>query len=375
MPTDALEVLERAEQNHQQWRDCLRPVAGWFHDREGEMFERSEARDRIADDLTLDEELVQSTLAGLVGDDVDPIVQAMVGGEKYVGVAEFEEFDGAYGYLDYHDTLGQRRRVICAQCVHESEYDYEVAHATAGDPEGSFGPDASYGDLLAGVHDHYEGVHDTEPETVETGASLVSGTTIGGNTVWHSGNDGGGTGLHADLVDGKHASDLGSAMQWNFLYSNTKTDETTTSSINTGTLTQYDQYKLIIYWQNYSSNYGNVELQANGITASDYETYYQGGSGVSSSTTSFWRYVARTSTTARPGVANLIVTNPLITGSTSNNSSEESPHVLGNSGGSGRGTQFIHGALRQDEVVLNSFQAETNQTGPLHMEVYGRNLQ
>jgi hypothetical protein len=31
-----------------------------------------------------------------------------------------------------------------------------------------------------------------------------SGTTIGGNTVWHAGNDGSGSGLDADTVDGKH---------------------------------------------------------------------------------------------------------------------------------------------------------------------------
>lgn len=35
-----------------------------------------------------------------------------------------------------------------------------------------------------------------------------SGATINGNTVWHAGNDGTGSGLDADLLDGKHWSDI-----------------------------------------------------------------------------------------------------------------------------------------------------------------------
>lgn len=208
MTMKAHKVLTEAEQHRTRHRQHLRDVADWFHDHEGEMFEREEARDRIADDLDLDEDVAMDTIRNLIGDDVDPVVQASVRGTRYVGVAEFKEFDGAYGYLDYHDTMGQRKRVICAQCVHNADYDYEVTHATAGDPEGSYDPDASYSELLSGVHDHYEKAHDAVPEEVETGASLVSGTTIGGNTAWHAGNDGGGSGLDADSVDGNHSSDF-----------------------------------------------------------------------------------------------------------------------------------------------------------------------
>jgi len=38
------------------------------------------------------------------------------------------------------------------------------------------------------------------PEDVATGATLASGTTIGGNTAFHKGNDGSGSGLTADGV-------------------------------------------------------------------------------------------------------------------------------------------------------------------------------
>lgn len=37
-------------------------------------------------------------------------------------------------------------------------------------------------------------------------AKLKTGTTIGGNAVWHSGNDGASSGLDADLLDGQHGN-------------------------------------------------------------------------------------------------------------------------------------------------------------------------
>lgn len=37
-------------------------------------------------------------------------------------------------------------------------------------------------------------------------ANLKTGTTIAGSTAWHAGNDGPGSGLDADTVDGLHAS-------------------------------------------------------------------------------------------------------------------------------------------------------------------------
>jgi hypothetical protein len=39
-------------------------------------------------------------------------------------------------------------------------------------------------------------------------ATLKTGTTIAGQTAWHAGNDGAGSGLDADLVDGLHANQI-----------------------------------------------------------------------------------------------------------------------------------------------------------------------
>jgi len=40
-------------------------------------------------------------------------------------------------------------------------------------------------------------------DEVTTGATLASGTTVGGNQVYHVGNDGAGSGLDAETVDGE----------------------------------------------------------------------------------------------------------------------------------------------------------------------------
>lgn len=242
---DATEILDKAEAEKANVREHVRDAADWFHDREGEMIERDETRDLLADDLNVDDDVAQSLIAELVGDDVDPITQVRANGSKYVGVAEFKEFDGAYGYLDYHDLHGKRNRVICAQCVHEATYDTEVTHATAGDPEGSYGPNADYSDLLEGIHDHYEDAHDVIPKKVETGASLVSGTTIGGNTAWHAGNDGSGSGLDADTVDGTEANDLQISMatdSGSFTESKVSAESATVHSVSFGNV--YDPNKV-----------------------------------------------------------------------------------------------------------------------------------
>lgn len=42
-------------------------------------------------------------------------------------------------------------------------------------------------------------------------ATLKTATTIAGQTAWHAGNDGSGSGLDADTVDGLHATQLGVA--------------------------------------------------------------------------------------------------------------------------------------------------------------------
>jgi len=188
---NANELLQQTKTTYEEVQPHLRACADVFHDNEGELFTRTEAISLLEDKVDIDSTTASHTLGQLVGDTVDPIIQIEHEGEKYVGIIEFHEFAGAYGYINYDDLFGQGKRVVCQQCVNEAELDSEVVHATAGDPHGSYG-DVDYDDLLDGVHQHYEDAHDEVPEDVETGASLASGTTIGGNTAFHEGNFSGG---------------------------------------------------------------------------------------------------------------------------------------------------------------------------------------
>lgn len=209
---DATDILDTAEPQAA-YHERAFALASVFLDHAGELYTRDEAIEALLAEADCTTEEAANILASLTGDRVDPVVAVTTPDARYIGVIEYEEGAGWYGYTDYHDHFGERKRVVCAQCVHDAAADHEVVHATAGDPGGSFAdhPDATYGQLADAIHDHYARAHpDTDPTEVdvEVGASLLSGTTIGGNSAWHSGNDGAGSGLAADTVDGFQGADL-----------------------------------------------------------------------------------------------------------------------------------------------------------------------
>jgi hypothetical protein len=225
---DADTLIEEATYRHEEDRQLAQEAADWFLERDGELFERDDAEDAIAEALDIDSEQAGRVLSELVGDIVDPVQQIPHPDARYVGIIDYEEYPdaGAYGYVQYHDRYGERNRVICAKCVEQHSHDSDVSHATGG--EGSFyeQPDADWSTLVDRVEDHYS-QHDADPASITVGASLVSGTTMGGNQAWHDGNvssgsnisisnqsisvspQGSGSGLDADKVDGTEANNLG----------------------------------------------------------------------------------------------------------------------------------------------------------------------
>lgn len=190
---DATEVLEQAEKERDQLQDLLRPVAEFFHDHEGELFERYEAIEELQDHLdTDDERLIGKVLGNLCADRVDPVQNVVKDGGNWIGVIEYHEHDYWYEYVEHHDIDGRRNIGVCAKCVKESDVDTEVAKGV-GDTE----------ELADRIEDHYDEEHDGSVD-VETGATLNSGTTIAGNAAIHSANDGLGSSLDADLLRGSH---------------------------------------------------------------------------------------------------------------------------------------------------------------------------
>ena len=198
------DVIGRAESERNSLTADAEKAYEWFSERVEEMYSRSEAAAAIAELLECDEDHAHRIISDLVDDVVDPVQQIRTRNDKYVGIIDFEAFDaeGAYGYEVYDDVDGRHKRVVCAKCVEEAETAGEVVYAESG--PGEIPHDSGYQPLLNRVTSHYANNHETAPEDVTIGASLIAGTTINSNTTWHAGNDGQGSGLDADQVRGRN---------------------------------------------------------------------------------------------------------------------------------------------------------------------------
>ena len=160
----------------------------WFLDRQAQMFDRTDAASEISKVLNSDVAWADECISQLVGDIVDPVQQVTTPDGRFVGVVEFSKYSdaGAYGYSHVDDNAGKLKRVVCARCVEQADFDSEVAHATEG--QGSISANCSWSDLKSEINKHYTQYHNANPENIDVGASLLSGTTISGNTSWHNGN-------------------------------------------------------------------------------------------------------------------------------------------------------------------------------------------
>jgi len=192
MGTDPETLIQEAEQEKQNRGELAQEALHWFLRDEnlGEMHPRSDVVAELVEELGISTRRADLSISDTVGDIVDPVQQITKGPDRFVGIVEYKVFSeaGAYGYIDYDDTLGPRKRVVCAKCVEEATHDSEVSHATEG--EGSSGGEESWSSLLDKVTAHYTQAHSEAPSEIEPGASLVNGTTIASNTAFHAGNEG-----------------------------------------------------------------------------------------------------------------------------------------------------------------------------------------
>ena len=191
MGVDPEELIKEVEQEQQNRGELAKEALQWFLDEEriGELYPRGDVAGDLADELDVSTSRANVAISDTVGDIVDPVQQITKHNEKYVGVIDYEVFseEGAYGYVDFDDRKGDRKRVVCAKCVEDESFDEHITHATQG--EGTSNTDASWQQLLNKITAHYAADHNEGPSNVEPGASLVSGTTIAGNTAFHAGNE------------------------------------------------------------------------------------------------------------------------------------------------------------------------------------------
>lgn len=195
MPIENVDsVIEEAEQRRSERANNASNAFPFFEENIGTLYTYLEAVENISNENELDEEAARDAVIGLVDDIVDPVQLISHPEEKYVGIIEFEKFDGGYGYIEYDDTIGKRRNVVCSKCVENNTYDSQVTRFVAGvtsySGDNSIIPlDSDYQPLEERLQQHYDEEHDVKPENVEVGASLVSGTTIATNTAFHTGNE------------------------------------------------------------------------------------------------------------------------------------------------------------------------------------------
>jgi|APHM01.1.fsa_nt_gi hypothetical protein len=206
---DPDEIVSDAQTELDKRRSRASTALEWFKFHQG-MFRRTEAISELASEHGWSEERANIAISDLVDDIVDPVQQVIHPEEgKIVGIIEYHEYPeyGCYGYVDYHDVEGDRQRVVCSRCVEQSDTDLNVTHSTEGKnstPEG-----ASWEQQKELIKEHYANSHSIEPRSVTVGASLASGTTISGNKAFHAGNDGAGSGLDAETLNGETSSSLG----------------------------------------------------------------------------------------------------------------------------------------------------------------------
>jgi len=195
------ELISEVKEEQQTRGELAEEALQWFlDDTVGQLFPRGDVVDRLSNELDIPKHQANTAISDTVGDIVDPVQQIVKGNKKHVGVIDYKVFsdEGAYGYVDFNDRKGKRKRVVCARCVEKHTYDENINHATQG--EGSSDVDATWQQLLNKVTSHYATQHTTSPSHIEPGASLVSGTTISGNTSFHAGNESTITANSADLT-------------------------------------------------------------------------------------------------------------------------------------------------------------------------------
>jgi hypothetical protein len=217
---DPEELINQVQQEQETRGELATGALEWFLDgNTGKFFPRGGVVSELSQELDISNDRANVAISDTVGDIVDPVQQITKHNEKYVGVIEYQVFsdEGAYGYIDYDDRKGPRKRVVCARCVEKHEYDENITHATQG--EGSSNKNATWQQLLNKVTSHYADEHTKPPSKIKPGASLVSGTTVSGNTAFHAGNDGIGSGLTAEkLPSFATKSDVQSITQGTLIY-------------------------------------------------------------------------------------------------------------------------------------------------------------
>jgi hypothetical protein len=167
-------------------------------------------------------------------------------------------------------------------------------------------------------------------DTTALGRAGTGALTYGGNTIWHAGNDGSGTGLDADLLDGSHASAFSPAAGSSSI--------TTVGTISSGT------------WNGSSISTTYTDAKVTSVSA---------GTGISVNATTGAVTVTNTGTLTVAGTANQVLINGG-TAAANGNITLSLPQSLG-TGSSPTFAAITVGKSGTDSTI--TFPAQTNDPG------------
>jgi hypothetical protein len=238
-------IVNQAQEEQQSVTDLAQQTVDWFisDSRIGNAYPIEEATQELSKYLDVGYHEASRAISSVVGDIVDPVQLITLSDGKYVGVFEYNVYSesGAYGYIHYDDKFGKLKRVVCAKCVQDHILDENVIHATQG--LGTASDDASWTNLIDKIEQHYDNAHEAHPKDIEPGAALVSGTTISGNTAFHTGNE---SSITHDNISGgttgnPHADSLSTSYSAPVQSVNSQTGDVTisTGSAIGGSVTNY----------------------------------------------------------------------------------------------------------------------------------------
>lgn len=127
------------------------------------------------------------------------------------------------------------------------------------------------GDVSAGASNLWDATNTEVPQANLGGpAASLSAYPVPAGDI----DDGAGSGLDSDLVDGYHASDLQGG-QWTTIESYSTTDATTSLGYDSGVLTTtYDLYRIEVTWVNHDSSAAYLSCRVNNEATSNYDGLY-----------------------------------------------------------------------------------------------------
>ena len=270
---DPSEAIAAAESQRETQRADAVTAFEWYHgqyEAGAGLIGRGDAVDALMEEHDWERDRAMDAVRGLLDDTLDPVQLVLTGDERHTGIIDYRSYEaeGGYGFIEHDTVRGARKVLVCGKCVEEYEVDSDPWRAVEG--VGRHDDECGWDELLDHLTEHYTEEHIGGPDSVEVGASLVSGTSIAGNTAWHSGNDGGGSGLDADTldskepgsldvdkVDGQDATEIGGGVS----ISSITTARTQTSFIDTDSATATASFNTTVMTTNFRPVGGFHELE------------------------------------------------------------------------------------------------------------------